>query len=226
MYNIINYDKIRNQINEGDVLLFRGTGKISKIVSAPSETTYSHVGIASWINGNANTEEGILECIEFREGSFIAGLFNSNAAGGGRAVNLSQSVQKYKNQIDVYRPTSQFQKIVFHNETQTVITYVKEFDGKKVTHTMRKMTGLPYGWKRILWMAKHKMVILRLFVDKQSLMDDELGEVIYPVCSTAISHSFNSNGYDLVKNRSDEATEPGDIAKSTRLNYLFTLGHE
>lgn len=212
MYNIIPYKQIRNQINEGDVLLFRGSGKISKIISAPSETTYSHVGLSSWINGYSNTDKGILECVEFREGK------------GGRAVNLSQYVKLRPNEIDVYRPSSRIEKITFNDKTQETQSEWIKFDGKQVTRTMRKMTGLPYGWKRIWWMAKHKLLIFRIFVDKESLMNDELNAVVYPVCSTATAHSFNTTGYDLVHNRSDEATEPGDIAKSTILNYLFTLG--
>jgi len=212
MYNIIPYPKIRNYINEGDVLLFRGSSILSKFISTPSETTYSHVGIASWINGNAHTSAGILECVEFREGS------------GGRAINLSHAVKFQPNEIDVYRPSSRFEKLIFDNETQTTKSEWIEFDGKAVTNTMRKMTGLPYGWRRIWWMAKHKLLIVRFFVDKSKLMHDELKDIIYPVCSTAMSYSFNLHKNDLVRNRSDEVTEPGDIAKSTHLNYLFTLG--
>ncbi len=212
MYNIIPYKEIRNHINEGDVLLFRGSSKISRFISAPSETTYSHVGVASWINGDSNTDEGILECVEFREGK------------GGRAVNLSQEVKRQPNTIDVYRPSSRFEKITFDNTRKATKSEWIKFNGKLVTKTMRKMTGLPYGWRRIWWMAKHKLFILRLFNNASSLMHDELNEVIYPVCSTALAHSFNTARYDLLRNRSDEATEPGDIAKSTHLNYLFTLG--
>lgn len=212
MYNIIPYKDIRNKINEGDVLLFRGSGKISKIVSAPSETTYSHVGVASWVNSYSNTDKGILECVEFREGK------------GGRSINLSQAVKSNLNRIDIYRPCSRFEKITFNNNIQDTKSEWIKFDGKLVTKTMRKMTGLPYGWRRILWMAKHKLFILRLFVNKEALMHDGLEEVIYPVCSTALAHSFNVARFDLLRNRSDESTEPGDIAKSTLLNYLFTLG--
>ncbi len=212
MYNIIPYKEIRNYINEGDVLLFRGKGFISKFISAPSETTYSHIATSSWVNGNSNTDDGSLECVEFREGS------------GGRAINLSHAVKSNPDAIDVYRPSSRFEKIIFNNNLKTTKSEWIKFNGKKVTHTMRKMTGLPYGWKRIWWMAKHKLAIIRLLVDKSKLMHDELQDIIYPVCSTAISYSFNTHGYDLIRNRSDEATEPGDIAKSPLLNYLFTLG--
>ena len=88
---------------------------------------------------------------------------------------------------------------------------------------MRKLTALPYGWRRIWWMAKHKMAGLRFFYKPDDLMIDTVKDVVYPVCSTAVSYSFNKNGYDLITNRSDEWTEPGQISMSPRLSYLFTL---
>lgn len=209
---IKSYLEVKRYINEGDVLLFRGKGFLSKIIGSSTETPYSHVGLASWINGRANTDDGILECVEFREGS------------GGRSINLHQAVKKHDCCIDVYRPNPVFFSYIFdENNDKKIVLSQKEFDGKAVTNIMRKMTGLPYGWRRILWMFRHKLFMFRLFGNTNKLILDELNDMIYPVCSTAVAYSYNSNGYDLVKNRSDEWTEPGDIAKSTQLNYLFTL---
>lgn len=221
---IFPYDEIKPYINEGDILLFRGQGIVSKIISSMSRTPYSHVALASWVNGRANTPKGILECVEFREGSALAGLWNQNAAGGGRSISLKQCVKQYPNQIDVYRPVPSFTSLVFNPETKTIEIEKKEFNGRAVTDIMRDMAGLPYGWRRIWWMTKHKLLLLRFNVDKESLTHDKLGEIIYPVCSTSVAYCFNYYGYDLIHNRSDESTEPGDIALSPRINYLFTLG--
>lgn len=219
--NNIPYSEAKPLIKEGDILLFRGKGCISKIIGAMTETSYSHVGVASWVNGQHS--DGVLECVEFREGSALMSLINSNAGGGGRSINLEQAIRKQPDQIDVYRPIPKFTSIVFNDETKAAELVTIDFDGKCVTNVMRKMTGLPYGWKRIWWMTKHKLVLWRLR-DKSSLMNDELKDIIYPVCSTSTSYAFTKCGYDLVKNRADEWMEPGDIAKSARLNYLFTLG--
>jgi hypothetical protein len=217
---IIPYQEAIKLLDEGDVLLFRGTTLVSKLIGAMTETPYSHVAVIGWANGN----EGIWKCIEFREGSFIAGMFNSNAAGGGRSINLQHVVEQYSGNIDVYRPIKVFDKIVFNPTSKKTRSYKKTFNGKKVTRIMEKMTGLPYGWRRIWWMIRHKLIFLRWFNSwKDDLNHDELQDIIYPVCSTAVAYAFNSNGYDLVHNRSDQWTEPGDIAKSPRLNYLFTL---
>lgn len=209
--NIQNYSEIKKYINEGDILLFRGKGLTAKAIGLGSESSYTHVGIASWFNGYANTNIGILECVEFREGS------------GGRSVNLAQQVEKNSERIDVYRPNPFFYSCQYDENKDNYVFTKKKFDGKAVTRIMRRMTGLPYGWRRIWWMAKNKIPLLRWFTDRSSLMIDDLDDIVYPVCSTAVAYSFNSNGYDLVRNRSDQWTEPGDIARSTQINYLFTL---
>ncbi len=127
---ILPYKDIKAKINEGDVLLFRGRGWISTIIGSQTDTTYSHVAIASWSNGDANTDDGILECVEFREGY------------GGRAVSLENEVTRLPNQIDVYRPIPCFAKLIFNPATKEADFVKKDFNGRAVTRIMRKMTGL------------------------------------------------------------------------------------
>jgi len=111
----------------------------------------------------------------------------------------------------------------FDKDTKETHLITRKFDGKAVTRTMRQLTGLPYGYSRIWWMLKHKLVGLRLFYSAEDLMLDTVKDVVYPVCSTTTAYAFNIHGYDLINNRSDEWTEPGQIAESTRLSYLFSL---
>lgn len=223
-YRYYRYVDIKPHINEGDVLLFRGQGLISKLIGSSSESLYSHVGIASWINGNANTSHGILECVEFREGSLIAGMLGLSGAGSGRSVNLYQEVKKHSGRIDVYRPNPVFYNCEFNSVNRQFVVTKKKFDGKKVTTTMRQLTGRDYDWNRIWWMFKHKLLIWKIFGNFEDINDDSYDEdVVYPVCSTSISYAFHKNGFDLVKNKSYNATEPGHIAMSSELNYLGTL---
>ena len=214
----LKYEDAKPLINEADVLLFRGSGWVSYFISIGSESPYTHVGIASWINGDSN----ILECVEFKEGSPIDALFGLNSCGG-RAVNLNREVVKNPGRIDVFRPVKFCSEWIFEEETQTTTLNRREINPRAITSTMRKMTGLPYGWKRIWWLAKHKMLGFRLFTNVEDLQCDTIGDMIYPVCSTAIAYSFNANGYDLIHNKSDQWAEPADIARSARLSYLFTL---
>lgn len=198
----IRYKDAISLIKEGDVLLFRGTGWIGSIISLASQSTYVHVGVASW-------SHGILECIEFREFK------------GGRSVNLLNYMVTHSGKIDVYRPIEYFGKHILESNK---IKYERiKFEPEKVTRMMRKMSGLPYSWSRIWYIAKIKLAGFRLFVNYKDLMDDKIKDVVYPVCSTAVAHSFNCYGYDLVRNKSDSYVEPADIARSTRLSPLFTL---
>ena len=204
------YDEVENLIEEGDILLFRGQGWISKLLKISAESVHSHVAIASWHNGSSEFPP-ILECVEFKEGK------------GGRAVNLKRQVEYNDCLIDVFRPIPFMTTLKYDSDNSVVNVVREEFNGKLVTNTMRQLSGLPYGYKRIWWIAKHKMVGFRLFYSKEDLVNDEIQDIIYPVCSTAIAHSFSKHGYDLIKNKSDEYTEPGHIALSPRLGYLFTL---
>ena len=218
----VSYIDAKPFINEADVLLFRGSSWASYFISRASKSSYTHVGLASWVYED-NTAEGILECVEFKEGGPVASLFNKNAGGGGRAVNLWRQVEENPGKIDVYRPVTFCSEWKLNVETLEPTLERREINSRTVTKTMRKMTGLPYGWQRIWWIAKHNLAFFRLFMDTESLQLDTVSEIVYPVCSTAVSYSFNSNGYDLTKNKSDDWTEPGDIAQSPRLSYLFTL---
>ena len=211
------YNDVKHKIKEGDVLLFRGKSFISKMIGSSTETPYSHAAVASWVDGGANTPDGILECVEFREGSILT------RGGGGRSVNLHREVIKHSGNIDVYRPDPKFFTYTFDMTIKDFILTEKEFDGKAVTDIMRRMTGLPYGWRRLWWIFKHKLWLYKLFSDRNALISDELEDIVYPVCSTSIAYAFTKTGCDLVNNRSDNWTEPGDLAKSTQLNYLATL---
>jgi hypothetical protein len=209
MYEL-SFSYAKELIHEADVLLYRGRSWQSFFIGRAGQTTYTHAGLASWVNGHADTD-AILETVEFKEGK------------GGRSVNLERTIQENPGIIDVYRPIPIWHKWKFNVDELVPRLETKEFNGKAVTRTMRRLTGLPYGWRRIWWIAKQKMVGLRLWYSPNDLMVDEVSDIVYPVCSTAVAYSFNKNGFDLLNNRSDEWTEPGHIANSTRLSYLFTL---
>lgn len=203
------YSQAKLLIAEGDVLLFRGASFFSKFITKYGQTKYSHVAVASWHNGDDKTN-GLLECVEFREWK------------GGRTVNLGNVVQD-GNIIDVYRPAPHKEIIKWDDNIKRFVVLTVPFRGKKVTNTMRKMTNLPYGWRRIFWLAKYKIPFRRLIYNIDDFISDELRELVYPVCSTAIAYAFNSTGYDLLQNRNDNAMEPGHIANSPLLSPLFTI---
>lgn len=200
----LKFEKAKSLLQEGDILLFRGTGIISRIIRRAGEGEYSHVAVASG-------RTGMWECIEFREKI------------GGRTSALEQQIQQHNGMIDVFRPVHSIQAFEYDSRLQEVTLKYRTFDPVCVTNTMRKMTGLPYGMKRIWWIACRKLPFLRLFYSIESTVDDAKQDIIYPVCSTAVAYSFNQCGLDLMPHRSDNATEPNDIARSSLISYIFTL---
>lgn len=76
------YKASRNQIEPGDLLLFRNS---ASAIADESRTPYSHAGVAAWYGD-------VLLCAESRE------------LRGGRIVTLSSQVRRYPKRIDVFRP--------------------------------------------------------------------------------------------------------------------------
>lgn len=202
------YSQVRTDIWEADILLFRGSGFFSKLIKIASKGEYSHVGLASW--QWAKNQRGVfipknLELIEFREFK------------GGRVVNLSTQIDAYPGLIDVYRPARKMQRFsVEHPSGEWTCLNPIE-----VTNTMRLMTGLPYGWKRIWLLARESLLGTRIVFAPN--IDDEYVAKTYPVCSGAVCRSFRKSAFDLVKNKSDDECDPSDISRSVALSYLFTL---
>jgi len=199
-------EKARDLIQEGDVLLFRGRGIVSKAIQKVTQGRYSHVGLASWHSNDNN----ILELVEFREWK------------GGRTTNFSRNLEKFDRQIDVYRVLSPKKVVTFNQDDLSFSERWVNFNPHDVTYELRKMTGLPYGLRRIWWMAKFYMFGLRFLINDPTIYDDESREVVFPVCSTAVAACFSKHGFDLIQNRSDERTTPVDIARSPLLSYMFT----
>ena len=68
--NPIKYGRAKELIQEGDILLFRGSGIIGFLIKRYTAGVHSHVALA-------HKDGNILECVEFRE--FM----------GGRSVSLT-----------------------------------------------------------------------------------------------------------------------------------------
>lgn len=71
------------QIWHGDLLLFRGTGVIARLIGTAGRSRYTHAARALWWGD-------LLFCCEVRE------------LKGGRAVTLESQVRRYPGQIDVF----------------------------------------------------------------------------------------------------------------------------
>jgi hypothetical protein len=210
----VKFEDSLHLIEEADIILIRGTSLFSKIVKKAGEGVYSHVGLATWHNGKRLTKDNspLLEITEFKEWR------------GGRTVNLYTAYYNHiKNKnIDVYRISTPYYRLKFDFLIKKVSKYEIDFNGKRITNYMRKLTGLPYGWSRIWYIAKRKLFGFRLFNNDEQFSNDDIND-IYPVCSTAVASAYNEFGFDLMPNKSNLYMEPNDLSRSASLNYLFTL---
>jgi len=124
---------------------------------------------------------------------------------GCRAVTLSSQVSDHPGRIDVYRIDS---------------ARWPEYRQQKAVDLMRRLCGKPYGWFALFAASLRHLPILRFFV-RPELNGRALDRP--PYCSMAVAHAMRAAGVDPVPNLSDRLTEPGDLARSAVLRYLFTL---
>ncbi len=81
--NLVSLTQYASLICDGDLLLFRGQGLLSRLIGAAGRSDYSHAARAVWWGD-------LLFCCEVRE------------LKGGRAVTLESQVTKYPGMIDVF----------------------------------------------------------------------------------------------------------------------------
>ena len=200
--NKIKYAQAKELIQEGDILLFRGSGIIGTLIKRYTGGVHSHVALA-------HKDGDILECVEFRE--FI----------GGRSVALKSQVDNAPLSIDVFRPV----KSISYEEMDAdgnVTLIEKKYTietASAMTEDIIRWTGQPYGWKNIWMMLLRFIPGARLF--QQNINDDEVAKA--KVCSTAVTVALRRNYMDPVPYLADDRVSPADLARSPLLQYLFTI---
>ncbi len=87
---------------------------------------------------------------------------------------------------------------------------------------MRRLTGKPYGFGRLIVLATAHAPVVRWFVSPQTR--DNKDRSTPPVCSQAVAQAWRiGGGVDLVPHLADAWTEPADLARSAYLCYRGTL---
>jgi len=200
--NPIKYDQAKELIQEGDILLFRGSGIIGFLIKRYTAGLHSHVALA-------HKDGDILECVEFRE--FM----------GGRSVSLKSQVDAAPLSIDVFRPVKSISYEELDEDGNFKLiekNYTKE-TASAMTEDIIRWTGQPYGWKNIWKMFLRFIPGARLF--QQNINDDEVAKA--KVCSTAVTVALRRNFMDPVPYLADARVSPADLARSPLLQYLFTI---
>ena len=203
---LVPFSKAIPHLKEADVLLFRGVGAISWAIKRYSSGIHSHAGMI-------HKDGDHIQCVEFREFK------------GGRSVSLKTQMESHPDTIDVFRVLDNlsYDSFAMSEITGDVTGKIsRTFDdasAKRVTDIMMDLSGLPYGWKNFLKLAKHYAPFFRLA--EQNVKDTSPTEVF--VCSTAVAFSYRSAYADPVPYLSDSSVAPADLARSALFKYQFTL---
>jgi len=200
--NPIKYDQAKELIQEGDILLFRGSGAIGFLIKRYTGGIHSHVALA-------HKDGDVLECVEFRE--FM----------GGRSVSLKSQVDNSPLNIDVFRPVKSisYEEMDAEGNTKLIEKNYTEETASAMTEDIIRWTGQPYGWSNIWKMFLRFIPGARLF--QQNINDDEVAKA--KVCSTAVTVALRRNFMDPVPYLADDRVSPADLARSPILQYLFTI---
>jgi hypothetical protein len=67
----VDYQSIRNQIRTGDILLFRGRRRLSKVIERLSRSPYSHVAFLTWWDGRVIAMQSDLRGVEVIPASML-----------------------------------------------------------------------------------------------------------------------------------------------------------
>src|SRR6187200_3309553 len=81
------YPEARQEIKTGDVLLFRGTSAVSRIIRWGSRSPYSHAGLAAWWGDRLIVFQAVSH--------------------GAQVVPVSSAVDAYDGQVDWWAPKSE-----------------------------------------------------------------------------------------------------------------------
>ena len=123
----INYDDYRNEMRNGDVLLFRGTGLVSWMIQKRTKSPYSHAGIVAWWNDRLMVLEAV--------------------GHGVCAMPLSRNVKKYHGGVDYYRANVNIDS----DTRKQMVVFAQEQLGKEYAHRQlfryaaMHLLGIPFS---------------------------------------------------------------------------------
>jgi hypothetical protein len=161
-------------MKSGDLLLFRPTGILGRIVCFFSSSEYCHVGLVY--------ENHILE-------------FMTNT--GYRVEIIEKAIEEWGDNPDIYR-----------------CSFLDDFEIEDIIYEYKLLQDKPYGWYNVI-----RTGLLKLFPD--SWFQNECDKYA-PHCSQAVCKSFRLGGnLDLVPNKPDWRSTPGDIVKCTAIKKVI-----
>lgn len=109
------YSVYREQMRDGDVLLFKGKGWLSEIIKWKTGSAYSHAGLVAWWNDRLMVLEAV--------------------GAGVRATPISYNLKKYEGGIDYFRCTEE----LADNTRGEMVKFAQEQLGKE--YDLKRLFG-------------------------------------------------------------------------------------
>lgn len=206
------YEEVRHAIREGDVLLFRGRGLVSALIGGFGRSKYSHAALVVALRQMTGPDR--LVVTEFRE------------LRGGRVILLSKAVEGAD--VDLYRV-----EIPGEGKGPEAAAFLRASVGGLAWRLV--LEAHPYGYWSIIRLLLGRLPLFLLrrlpFIGKRlpfrTWSDDDAIEPKSFVCSVFVAYVWRKAGLlDLVPRLADDSTEPGDLARSARLEFAGTLTPE
>lgn len=203
------YEDVRPAIRPGDVLLFRGRGLVSALIGGLGRSRYSHAALAVRVQADGAAPR--LLVAEFRE------------LRGGRAVLLSKAIEGAA--VDLYRVNLSGVEGLGLSDAEVRRRVADKAWGKV-------LEARPYSYWTIVRLVLGRLPLFLLrrlpFLGRRlpfrTWSEDDRADPKGFVCSVFVSWAWRTAGLvDLVPNLADDSTEPGDLARSGRLEYAGTL---
>lgn len=190
------YDLTRSDFEDGDVLLFRGRGRVARAISWATRSSYSHAGIALWIRGRLMVAE-------------------SRELRGCRLIPLSSALADAYVSRFIPAPWASIDR---ERLADAALTRLGQPYGWG--------SILRIGLNKIpLALLRGIPLVGRVIpTGPQWSEDDETPNGVRMICSQYVAWCYRQAGFDLVPRLADRDTTPGDLARSSALMYAGEIG--
>jgi len=142
---------------------------------------------------------------------------------GAAGTKLSAHAEKWPRMVDVYRVADTHTTFSWDALVQAQQGETSVLDRRLSVALMKDFCRPGEYGKFHLWLvALLHLPVIRFFARPPT--DDQIEhDGKPPFCSEAVGYALRKSFTDVVPNTPDRFTEPGDLARSPLLNYMFTL---
>jgi len=113
----LDYPEIRDRIQDGDILLFRGKSWISRLIGWATRSPYSHAGILGWWHGRLMVLEAV--------------------SNGVVASRMSIVVQRYSGKVELWTTDLQLERKAVIHAAQILLG--KRYSKLKLLHNLKRL---------------------------------------------------------------------------------------